>query len=373
MMSDSDSELSLPSPIIPRNSPPSQLLETESPVYSQPLRTSPTSIESSLPLSSANTPSPIPFHLFPRSQSSLPTSPPIHTDIPRRVSPPQQPQLSQIPTPISPIQIQIPKPPTQTPRKRSNRHNTVTIQSPTANLPKDFVQQLQGIQEWYKKEVNAYEQEKQRAIAEIENKFYAQIGRLAMSKEQKLDEVSKQFNVPSEIRTISHTISGILTSPTMPRISQNSSLSTPSKRPRSTSQTSSTSSQPKRRRLNSSTGNVSSSNVTPMNPHQNNNPPAPTSTITEEQSTPNRGSTGDEIHHKLGVCIRSDKSLWTRMLLQETVNITELQNFVKDKGINCGMDILKSYLRAEGVLFQKPRRKTKRTKTGWGSTRGPSG
>ena len=135
----------------------------------------------------------------------------------------------------------------------------------------------------------------------------------------------------------------------------------------------STSSQPKRRRLNSSTGNVSSSNVTPMNPHQNNNPPAPTSTITEEQSTPNRGSTGDEIHHKLGVCIRSDKSLWTRMLLQETVNITELQNFVKDKGINCGMDILKSYLRAEGVLFQKPRRKTKRTKTGWGSTRGPSG
>ena len=245
-------------------------------------------------------------------------------------SPEENFQSTSPPQPLHALPLRA-SPVASIPRQRSPISSRAQVALSRATVP-SHVQKLQEIQEWYQEEISACEKQKQEAIMEIETKFYAQIGRLAMQKEQKLQQISSRFQIPSDTILLS-------------QIPMNNVAQTQTTRPQQRNQRSPGSNTPSKRPLAQSDPSVSNYKRRRLN-QANTSPP-----IDTEANEITRA-----LNEQLTDAIKSNTKLWTRMLLQETIDIREVQGYVSSQGLGCGLDYLASYLRTQGIPFRKPKR-----------------
>ena len=74
----------------------------------------------------------------------------------------------------------------------------------------------------------------------------------------------------------------------------------------------------------------------------------------------------NELQYKMAGRIKSSIPFWNQMLLQETINLTELHEYLKPE-VSCTKDQLAMFLRSSGVLFRSPKPKVRK-----GANLGPS-
>ena len=281
--------------------------------------------------------------------SPQPAKPPARTKK-RQVQTSSQPKAAQSTPKETPRRTKKSQEPIPTPTRAKNSRESNSIMSP---MPNEFVSKIQEVIDWYKDEVQVCEEQKNKAIMEIERNYYAQVGRLAIDKDQKLKSISERFQAPEISCILLQLAPPAAPSTRFTSASQPSTLVHQSEysRPSNNSQVSSqpidnitVSSKATKRGRGHASQISASQNPAPAKKRKVN---GSTESLSQEA-----GADDDELLNNLGVAIKDSGSLWNKILLQQTVTVHEVQEYLKSVGITCSIQILSAYLREEGVLFK---------------------